>query len=267
MAEKKHPGLRTFEDVFNRMRWDEGYDMDAMTMGYDDRLIGAMEMPLQNFVPCAQGGDLPMHRVWYVRCGDRMLWDRRRKLDLVFGSGMTSAISAAGQGAVADQETTRRIEEALANVQRVEEERQHQLEVRLHAERHAEARRAGLRPCPGSLARERLILAAFRALDADGDGSLGLSEMYAFASHTGFEGSDEDWAEEYRALCAENGVDEDAGIGVAVFMKLVNDASDGGCHCADKELHDMALQLRHSSETAERQEVEAPLGAAGSGPG
>lgn len=261
MEAKKQPRLRTFEDVFHRIRWDDEYDLDAMTIGYDDRLLGAMEMPLHEFTPVAEGGDLPMHRIWYVRCGNRVLWDRRRKMDLVFGSGMTAKILAAGQGALTDEETAQRIDEAMANVQRVEEERQHNLEVKLHAQRHAEARRAGTLPCPsravkhsvdaervapGELcdtpARGKLILEAFRACDADGNGWLSTGEMRAFARWTGFDGSDEEWAEEYRLLCSEHGADEAVGIDVAVFRTLANDASDSGCHCTNEELQEIAVE-------------------------
>merc|ERR1712232_1494699 len=100
------------------------------------------------------GGELPMHRVWYVRCGNDVLWDRRRRLDVIFGSGLTPMILAAGQGA-ADEETTRRINDALANVQRIQEEQQHNLEVRLHAQRHAAARLAGTLPGPERIVKKK----------------------------------------------------------------------------------------------------------------
>merc|ERR1719456_1639119 len=125
--------------------------MGEIIIGYEDRMLGAMEMPLQNFVPVVEGGDLPMHRVWYVRSPDGILWDRRRKLDLVFGSGMTSVIVAAGAQALLDEETARRINESMATAQIIEEERQHKLDVQSHARRHAEARAAGTLPRPGHI--------------------------------------------------------------------------------------------------------------------
>jgi uncharacterized protein (UPF0248 family) len=288
MESKRQPKLRTFEDVFHRIRWDDKYNMLVMRMGYDDRLLGAMEMPLSQFVPVVEGGELPMHRVWYVRSGRDVLWDRRRKLDLVFGSGSTPAILAAGQES-ADEETTRRIEEAVANVQRVEEEQQHNLEVRLHAQRHAARRLAGMLPGPSCIVkktpentlahgyaevcleprrpesdkikqtpqkiqnhdglcqtvmRSKLILGAFRACDVDGDGCLSVREMQLFATRTGFDGNNEEWAVEYASLCSDMNVET---ISFSVFENLVNDATDRGCHCTDDELRTMLVSLRCSS--------------------
>merc|ERR1711988_1178915 len=136
-----------------------------------------MEMPLSDFVPVTEGGDLPMHRIWYVRSGDKVLWDRRRKLDLVFGSGMTKVILATGGDDVAAEETARRISEASANLEKLEEERQHRLEVQLHAQRHAEARAAGRLPGP-STDRSALVQALFKLCDTDGDKALSADEMH-----------------------------------------------------------------------------------------
>lgn len=234
--------------------------MVDMTMGYDDRLLGAMEMPLHDFVPMSEGGDLPMHRVWYIRSGDSVLWDRRRKLDLVFGSGMTPVILAGGAQGASDEETMRRINEGIANVQRIAEEQQHQLDVQLHAQRHAEARAAGTLPGPSHTqggvstcgrdlydavaVRHGLILAVFRLCDEDGDGLLNEAEMRFFANQTGFEGGDEEWAEEFRLLCSEHSRAGTLGLDFILFEKLVNDVSESGIHCTDEELKLIEGDLR-----------------------
>lgn len=258
---KKQPRLRTFEDVFHRMRWDDKYAMEDMTLGYDDRLVGSMEMPLIDFIPVAEGGDMPMHRVWYIRCEDLVLWDRKRKLDLVFSSGLTPVILAAGNGLLGDESTAHRIQEAKANAQKLEEEKEHALEVQLHAQRHAAARAAGALPCPASVikknpavkdegdegdeqVRPSLILALFRVCDADGDGFLSMDEMHAFAKETGFDGSNEEWTEEFRNLCSEHSANEFLGVDIILFERLVNDVSESGCHCTDDELRQMAADMQ-----------------------
>lgn len=270
MDSKKQPRLRTFEDVFHRMRWDDKYTMDDMTMGYEDRLLGAMEMPLCDFVPIAEGGELPMHRVWYIRCAADVLWDRRRKLDLIFSSGLTSVILAAGAGALADEETAQRINEALANLEMLGEQRQHTLDVQSHIQRHAAARAAGTLPCQqesvskshaspilemssdtcGTSARRVLTSALFRVCDVDGDGFLSMDEMRVFANSTGFDGDEEEWAEEFRLICSEHCVKAEVGLDVSLFEMLVNDASESGCHCTDQELQEIAADLRQKSESA-----------------
>lgn len=263
MEAKRQPKLRTFEDVFNRMRWDDKYVMEDMTMGYDDRLLGAMEMPLHDFVPVAEGGDLPMHRVWYIRDRDKVLWDRRRKLDLVFNSGLTPAILAAGSGST-DEETARRINQSMQNLQMLEEQRQHNLDVQLHAQRHAAARAAGTLPRPpptikGSieiehkesgcgdshlgLLRQNLISALFGVCDVDGDCFLSMDEMRMFANLTGFDGSDQEWRNEFTSLCSEHSANGCLGIDVALFEKLVNDESECGCYCTDDELQEFAAEV------------------------
>lgn len=64
-------------------------------------------MSLHEFVPMSEGGELPWHRVWYFRQADiaqsqrihpgelqgrRVIWDRRRRMDVVFESGDTAEI-------------------------------------------------------------------------------------------------------------------------------------------------------------------------------
>jgi len=250
------------------MRWDDTYAVNDMTIGYEDRLLGAMEMPLGDFVPIGEGGDLPMHRVWYVRSGESVLWDRRRKLDLVFGSGMTSSILAGGVECLSEDETIQRIEQGKANVQMIEEERQHKLDVQLHAQRHAEARAAGTLPRPtiqsscssalplqsnaSAVARQGLVFALFRLCDADGDGFLSKQEMYLFATLTGFDGNEEEWTEEFGLLCSENFAKVDVGLDATVFKKLLDDESDSGCFCTDAELEQTAtLVLQKTGQLPE----------------
>jgi len=65
-AQKKR-SLRTSEDVLSRLKWDDKYDINDYILGYEDRIVGPMEMDCGSFVPIAQGGDLPYHRIWYIR--------------------------------------------------------------------------------------------------------------------------------------------------------------------------------------------------------
>merc|ERR1712151_1104481 len=51
-----------------------------------------------------------------------------------------------------------------------------------------------------------LLEMVFENCDVDGDGNLNESEMLTFAKHTGFDGPDDIWHEEYERLCRYCGV-------------------------------------------------------------
>ncbi|CAK9047355.1 unnamed protein product [Durusdinium trenchii] len=92
------------------------------------------------------------------------------------------------------------------------------------------------------LSREQLIQEVFKHFDKDGDQLLNASDMLSFASSVGFDGSREEWQEEYRLICEGLGRTPDQGIDAASFFKLVNEDTDDGCYCSDKELAGMLGQ-------------------------
>ena len=85
--------LRPAQDILSRLRYDPVLSAQSFTVGYIDRHAPEpMEMPLQSW----KGNDVtdeefvPMHRVlYYKRDADGVkVWDRRERLDLIFGSGL-----------------------------------------------------------------------------------------------------------------------------------------------------------------------------------
>eukprot|EP00930_Biecheleria_cincta_P081890 TRINITY_DN7135_c3_g1_i1.p1 TRINITY_DN7135_c3_g1~~TRINITY_DN7135_c3_g1_i1.p1 ORF type:complete len:1013 (-),score=168.57 TRINITY_DN7135_c3_g1_i1:348-3386(-) len=138
--------LRTSEDVFKRLRFEVDLNEDSdffgnrdVWMGYEDGIFGPMEQNLADFVPVNDGGDLPFHSLWYVRCGDRILWDRRRRLDELWKSGDTPSIHRTVLGEKvkgfdieadrkAAEETRLAISRAAATQIAMQEERQHKLD-------------------------------------------------------------------------------------------------------------------------------------------
>lgn len=98
-----------------------------------------------------------------------------------------------------------------------------------------------------SPARAELVKSVFSTLSS-GAGSLGEAEMRRFAVFTGFEGSDEDWAEEFKLICAEGG--GTTGLDLAHFGRLVDDAGDTGCHCGDGELQEILAELQKKAGIA-----------------
>ncbi|MFG2043278.1 RNA repair domain-containing protein [Dactylosporangium sp. NPDC048998] len=84
MAKARGGGLRPVQDVVSRIRYDATLDAARFLVGYEDRGAGIRETPLLAFV---SGGDVPWHRVQYVKAGPVTVWDRQARVDLVFGSG------------------------------------------------------------------------------------------------------------------------------------------------------------------------------------
>ena len=85
--------LRPIQDIVNRIKWDESYNVEDYVVGYEDRFDGVMEINLQDWK--TEQTDLefiPTHRiVWIKKKGDdgERVWDRRMKHDGIFGSGVT----------------------------------------------------------------------------------------------------------------------------------------------------------------------------------
>jgi poly(A) polymerase len=81
-------GLRPVQDVVGRIRHDPLFDASRFTIGYEERFSGLREAPLKEFLG---EGEIPWHRLWTVKAGDLIVWDRKNRIDLVFGSGDSAA--------------------------------------------------------------------------------------------------------------------------------------------------------------------------------
>merc|ERR1711884_734294 len=98
--------------------------------------------------------------------------------------------------------------------------------------------------------RADLISAVFKGCDCDEDGHLNEQEMRIISNHMGFEGTDEQWSEEFQLLCSENGVSPAVGVNPALAQRLLNDQSDSGCFCSDEELRSLLAKLEDPAEKA-----------------
>jgi poly(A) polymerase len=81
---KKSAKLRTCREVLERLRWDPAFDESAFFVLYEDRLQGVLKIPLSQIF---QGKDLVEHRILQIGVDSLILWDREKRLDLLFGSG------------------------------------------------------------------------------------------------------------------------------------------------------------------------------------
>lgn len=82
--------FRTATDVLNRLRWDASYDQSDFVVGFEDRFLGAMERGLDLWKSEQTDEEfIPQHRILYFRRSSDgvVVWERRTRTDLVFGSG------------------------------------------------------------------------------------------------------------------------------------------------------------------------------------
>jgi hypothetical protein len=132
MPEKKAK-LRTASDVISRLRWSHGeqhqhrHEEEENTnhnglvmMGYRDRIVGPLEKAVNDYISAKTDGDIPEHRILYLRCAaddqpleEQILWDRAGRVDRIFQSGN-------GPDAKVAPETLEAVREAKVNMIRVE---------------------------------------------------------------------------------------------------------------------------------------------------
>jgi len=72
--------LRTSEDVYHRIMWDPSFNKAEYTICYEDRFLGLMEVPFESF----DHENIPFHRVWLYKHRGDIVWDREKRIDLVF---------------------------------------------------------------------------------------------------------------------------------------------------------------------------------------
>lgn len=88
--------------------------------------------------------------------------------------------------------------------------------------------------------RSDVVNALFNCLQCKDTGRIGSQELQRYAKLSGFDGDDDDWAEEYEDLCAEQGWNKEQGLSRAEFSVLMNDDAMG----ADEELKAILMELR-----------------------
>jgi uncharacterized protein (UPF0248 family) len=83
--------LRPASDVLSRLRWDPQLSPSDYIVGYEDRFLGAKEMSLEKWKSESTDDEfIPLHRILYFRrrVDGVVVWDRRSRVDKVFGSGI-----------------------------------------------------------------------------------------------------------------------------------------------------------------------------------
>jgi Ca2+-binding EF-hand superfamily protein len=111
------------------------------------------------------------------------------------------------------------------------------------------------------------IMHMFQLLDVDHGRHLGMVELKKFAELKGFDGSDDDWAEEFREVCGKYGWDR-RGPDLQQFLAFVRDEDSEG-FCLDEEIHDFVYRLEFTDnkhdDAARDDEFQARMGLASAG--
>lgn len=120
--------------------------------------------------------------------------------------------------------------------------------------------------CPVPTSRIELQQGIFKMLDHISRGSLDSDQMRRFMEFQGFDGTDDEWREEFESMCEEQGgsVKINMSFDEAAFIALVDDDSDAGCYCSDSELQKaydelVVTALIQSEVGAEQGKGEAQL--------
>jgi uncharacterized protein (UPF0248 family) len=74
-----HKRLKGADKVLNRLQWDPALNSEEFVLGFEDRFLGVIELPVKDFLP----RDIPSHRIRYYKKNGELVWDRRSKLDII----------------------------------------------------------------------------------------------------------------------------------------------------------------------------------------
>ncbi|KAL8820823.1 MAG: hypothetical protein Q9223_001047 [Gallowayella weberi] len=88
------PYLRTAQELMNRIQHDDSLQISDYLVGYEDRHCGIMWKSLAEWLEIKETEEedfIPQHRIRYFKrqSDDHVVWDRERRLDEIFGSGLS----------------------------------------------------------------------------------------------------------------------------------------------------------------------------------
>jgi endonuclease/exonuclease/phosphatase (EEP) superfamily protein YafD len=73
--------MATITEIYHRIVWDNRLNRNLFIAGFHERVSDTIrEKPLAHW---DERGDIPWHRVRYIRCGDVVVWDREERIDLI----------------------------------------------------------------------------------------------------------------------------------------------------------------------------------------
>jgi uncharacterized protein (UPF0248 family) len=58
--------------------WDERLRKEDFTVIYEDRFLGLLEKPVDDFLAT----ETKQHRIWQFKCKGEVVWDKERRIDI-----------------------------------------------------------------------------------------------------------------------------------------------------------------------------------------
>lgn len=89
--------LRPSADVIERILWDSSLNINDFSFAYEDRFLGSCTASFNAPNVNVKGKErllvkaIPVHRIQSIFYRDRVIWDRKGKIDFVFGTGGSSS--------------------------------------------------------------------------------------------------------------------------------------------------------------------------------
>jgi uncharacterized protein (UPF0248 family) len=74
-----HKRLKGADKVLARLQWDPALNSEEFVLGFEDRFIGVIELPVKEFLP----REIPSHRIRYFKRNGELVWDRSTRLDII----------------------------------------------------------------------------------------------------------------------------------------------------------------------------------------
>ncbi|KAI4248523.1 MAG: hypothetical protein L6R40_001085 [Gallowayella cf. fulva] len=94
------PSLRPAQDIMNRIRHDPTLEVSDHVVGYEDRHVGIMWKGVEEWLSTIEEEDfIPLHRIQYFKrkSDDHVVWDREKRIDEIFGSGVSGMPGASDE--------------------------------------------------------------------------------------------------------------------------------------------------------------------------
>jgi len=74
--------IRPSEEIYKKIKHNPEVDSSEYIIGYMDRFTGMQEIPFDDFlVDKLNPKGVPLHRVWYFKHNNVMIWDREKRID------------------------------------------------------------------------------------------------------------------------------------------------------------------------------------------
>ncbi|KAL8806825.1 MAG: hypothetical protein Q9182_001085 [Xanthomendoza sp. 2 TL-2023] len=88
------PYLRTAQEIMNRIEHDDSLQISDYLVGYEDRHCGIMWKGVAEWLEIKETEEedfIPQHRIRYFKrqSDDHVVWDRVKRVDEIFGSGLS----------------------------------------------------------------------------------------------------------------------------------------------------------------------------------